>query len=222
MKLPDRLLPIKCADKSNHERWTKGRNMLDFPSPFRAVLVAPPNMGKTAVCKNIILRARPEFQAITIIHCDPEGTREYDNLGTDGVEIIGHIPAPDEWPNDGLKRLVILDDVEVKMLPKEQHRNLDRLFGSISTHKFISVMLTSQDAFNIPAICRRCASLVVMWRLPDMDSMATLARKSGITPVKLKRIFSSFKDQRDSLWLDRTEGSPFKLRKNGYQLLKER
>lgn len=40
--LPNELLIIDNPDKVWHESWTKGRNILNFPHPFRAVLFGPP------------------------------------------------------------------------------------------------------------------------------------------------------------------------------------
>ena len=219
-RLPDVLLPLSNPDKDFHERWSKGRNMLDLPHPFRGVLLGPPNCGKSTTVKNILIRAHPAFEAVTVIHCDPEHTKEYADLG-DACVIRGDIPGPAEWSAD-VKQLVIIDDLEVKSLGKEQMRNLDRLFGYVSTHKNISVVLCSQDAFNVPPIVRRCSNLWVLWRGPDLDAMACVARKSGLTAKDLKRIFDSFTSDKDSVWIDRTSGTPYPLRKNAFLVLKKR
>ena len=122
-------------------------------------------------------------------------------MGENGVEIRGDIPPPEDW--DGTdKHLVIIDDLEVKGLGKEQKRNLDRLFGYVSTHKNISVCLCSQDAFNVPPIVRRCSNLWVLWRGPDLDAMACVARKSGLSAAELRTIFDSFTFER--LGVDRS------------------
>jgi len=219
-KLPDVLLPLSNPDKEFHERWTPGRNMLDLPHPFRGVLLGPPNCGKSTTVKNILIRANPPFEACTVIHCDPEHTKEYADLGS-ACELRGDIPSPDEWSAD-VKQLVIIDDLEVKGLAKEQMRSLDRLFGYVSTHKNISVVLCSQDAFNVPPIVRRCSNIWVLWRGPDLDAMACVARKSGLTAKDLKRIFDSFTSDKDSMWIDRTSGTPWPLRKNAFLVLKKR
>jgi ABC-type proline/glycine betaine transport system ATPase subunit len=91
-KLPDVLIALKNKDKEFHEQWTAGRNMLDIPHPFRGVLLGPPNCGKSTTVKNILLRADPPFESVTVIHCDPEHTKEYQDLG-DSCEIRGDIPT---------------------------------------------------------------------------------------------------------------------------------
>jgi hypothetical protein len=228
-RLPDRLLHLKNSDKEFHESWTGQRNMLDFPHPFRAVFLGPPNVGKSTTVKNILIRADPPFERVTVIHCDPpteehDGTKEYADLG-DGanVDIRGDIPKPSEFDPTAGKHLVIIDDLELKGLCKQQRRCLDRLFGYVSTHKNISVCLCSQDPFNVPPIVRRCSNLWVMWRGPDLDAMSTVARKSGMTATNMKRIFDSFEDlAHDSLWIDRTSKTPYPLRKNGFTILKRK
>ena len=221
-KLPDLLLPLSNPDKDFHEKWTSKRNMLNFPHQFRGVLLGPPNTGKSTSVKNILIRADPPFKKVTVIHCDPDNTQEYNDLGENGVEIRGDIPPPEDWDGSE-KHLVIIDDLEVKGLGKEQKRNLDRLFGYVSTHKNISVCLCSQDAFNVPPIVRRCSNLWVLYRGPDLDAMACVARKSGLSAAELRTIFDLFTFDKDSVWIDRTSSTPYPLRKNGFiKLLKKK
>jgi len=219
LKLPNRIIALPNPDKEFHESWTKGRNMLDIPHPFRCVCLGPPNVGKTTIVKNLLLRAKPEFEDVVVIHCDGNYTKEYDDLGEDNIEILSEIPAPEDWEGEK-KTLVVLDDLEYKQMNKEQKRNLDRLFGYVSTHKNISIILCSQDAFNVPPIVRRCSNLFVLWRCPDLDAMATCARKTGMKSEGFNSIFNKLMlDSRDSLWLDMTSGTPYPMRKNGYTII---
>ena len=215
-RLPNELIAIPCADKAFHEKWYKGRNMLNFPHPWRGVFLGPPNCSKTTTIKNIILRAKPEFEEIFCVHCDAEYTEEWDDIG---VEMLKEIPGPEEWLGE-VKTLVILDDIEYKGMDKTQKANLDRLFGFVSTHKNISVALTSQDPFNVPPIVRRCSNLWVLWRCPDLDAMATTARKTGLKADNFNSIFNQLMcNTTDGLWLDMTAHSPYPKRKNGYQII---
>lgn len=219
MALPNKIIPIENSDKEFHEKWTKSRNMLNIPHPFRCVCLGPPNVGKTTIVKNIVLRADPPFQEIVVIHCDSEYTKEYDDLGE--VEMLNEIPAPEDWEGQ-VKTLVVLDDLEFKGMNKQQKRNLDRLFGYVSTHKNISCILCSQDAFNVPPIVRRCSNLWILWRCPDLDAMATCARKTGLKAENFNTIFNKLMlESRDSLWLDKTDRSPYPMRKNGFTIIKK-
>jgi len=218
-RLPNKLLALPNADKSFHERWYKGRNLLNFPHPWRGVFLGPPNCSKTTTIKNIILRAKPEFVEIFCVHCDSEYTKEWMDCD---VEMLKDIPAPEEWLGE-VKTLVILDDIEYKGMDKTQKANLDRLFGFVSTHKNISVALTSQDPFNVPPIVRRCANLWVLWPLTDIDAMANTARKTGLKTDNFRSIFNQLMEgKRDGLWLDMTDGSPYPQRKNGYEIISKK
>jgi hypothetical protein len=212
-KLPNELLYLPNKDKAFHEKWSNSRNMLNIPHPFRAVALGPPNMGKTNIVKNILIRAKPEFEEVFLLHCNGEYTKEYDDCN---VQLLDEIPSPQQWAGV-VKTLVIIDDLELKTLSKIHNRNLDRLFGHVSTHCNISVILCSQDAFNVPASIRRCVNLFILWKTRDLDSMATMARKSGMKSGHLNSIFEQLMMQpRDSLWIDLTDNSPFPLRKNGF------
>lgn len=213
-KLPNIIIPLPNPDKTWHESWYRGRNLLNITHPFRAVLLGPPNTGKTTIAKNLLLRADPPFKQCFIVHCDPEYTKEYSDIE---CEMLDSIPTPSEWEGQ-VKTLVILDDLEYKGMGKEQLRNLDRLFGFVSTHKNISVILAAQDAFNVPACVRRCASLWVLWKSPDIDAMATVARRTGLKAKALRQIFEDLlPEAHDSLWIDLTSHSPAVMRKNGFK-----
>ena len=215
VKLPNKIIPIKNADKFFFEKWTQSRGLLNIPHPFRAVCLGPPNSGKSTIVKHLIMHADPEFEEIYIIHCDPEGTAEYDDLG-DEVVITGEIPPPDVW-NEEIKSLVVLDDLEFKGMDKQQLRNLDRLFGYVSTHKNKSVVLCAQDPFNVPPCVRRMSNLWVLWKQRDLDALAQVARKTGMTARQFRELFVLCQNPHDSIWLDMTDHSPARVRLNGFK-----
>jgi hypothetical protein len=218
MRLPNEIIALPNADKTFHEKWTKGRNMLNIPHPFRCVALGPPNCGKGTIAKNLLLRAKPQYEEVFVIHCDPEYTKEWDDIGG---EMLSEIPNPEDWEGE-LKTLVILDDLEYKQMDKTQKRNLDRLFGFVSTHKNISIILCAQDCFNVPPIVRRCSNLWILWKTQDMDSLANTARKTGMKASNFNTIFNELMmNNHDSLWIDSTSKTPYPLRKNGYTLIKK-
>lgn len=216
MRLPNELFMLPNADKAFHEKWTPGRNMLNFPHPWRGVFLGPPNVGKTTTIKHIILRAKPQFEEVIVIHCDADYTKEWDDID---CEVIKEIPSPEDWEGK-VKTLVILDDIEYKGMDKTQKRNLDRLFGFVSTHKHISVALTSQDPFNVPPIVRRCSNLWCLWKCIDIDAMSVVARKTGMKADGFNSIFNQLMlEKKDGLWLDMTTGTKYPMRKNGFTLI---
>ena len=221
LRLPNKIIALPNADKKFHEKWYDGRNPLNPPHPFRCVCLGPPNVGKTTIVKNLLIRAKPQFEEVVVIHCDSGYTKEYCDLGDD-IEMLDSIPAPEEWEG-AVKTLVVLDDLEYKTMAKDQKRNLDRLFGYVSTHKNISCILCSQDAFNVPPIVRRCSNLFILWKCNDMDSLAMVARKTGFKKDDFKNIFEQIlTEDRDSLWIDSTSKTPYPLRKNGFTIIKKK
>tara|TARA_R110001599_G_scaffold73668_1_gene203649 strand:- start:5478 stop:6209 length:732 start_codon:yes stop_codon:yes gene_type:complete len=219
MRLPNEILALPNADKLFHEKWKKGRNMLNIPHPFRCVALGPPNCGKGTIIKNLLLRAKPAFEEVFVIHCDPDYTKEWDDIGG---EMMSEIPNPEDWKGE-VKTLVILDDLEFKGMSRDQKRNLDRLFGFVSTHKNISIVLAAQDTFNVPPIVRRCSNLWVLWKMNDMDSLSNTARKTGMSAQNFNTIFNELMmNNHDSLWIDTTAGTPYPLRKNGYTIINKK
>ena len=180
------------------------------------MFLGPPNVGETTTIKHIILRAKPQFEEVVVIHCDAEYTKEWLDID---CEMLSEIPAPENWEGR-VKTLVILDDIEYKGMDKTQKRNLDRLFGFVSTHKHISVALTSQDPFNVPPIVKRCSNLWVLWRCPDLDAMSVVARKTGMKAAGFNSIFNQLMlEKKDGLWMDMTDKSPYPMRKNGFNII---
>ena len=71
---PKEIVPIKCADKVGVEHWDekRARDLANFPSPFRMLLLGPPNTGKSTLIKNIILHIRPRFKEVYVVHPDAD------------------------------------------------------------------------------------------------------------------------------------------------------
>ena len=135
------------------------------------------------------------------------------------ADILDHIPSPTSWEGK-VKTLVVIDDFDLTSLSKEQRGNLDRLFGYVSTHKNISIILCAQNFTNVPTIARRCSNFFVIWKTNDLENMSNVGRKSGLKPETFKSIFyNDMHKHRDSLWIDLTDNTPYPLRKNGFEIL---
>ena len=81
-------------------------------------------------------------------------------------------------------------------------------------------MLCAQDTFNVPPIVRRCSNLWILWKMQDMDSLASTARKTGMKASNFNTIFNELMmNDHDSLWIDTTSKTPYPLRKNGFTLI---
>src|SRR4051812_38922329 len=82
-RLEQGLVHIKNPDKVGAEGpWTpeRGRNLANFPSPARIVLIGPCGVGKTNLIKLLVLHQRPRFERVILIHEDAGRTREYKDL----------------------------------------------------------------------------------------------------------------------------------------------
>ena len=215
---PKKLFYLPNKDKSNHEKWYKGRDLLNIPKPARIVLVGCPGSGKSNYIKNLILRAEPPYQKIYLLHPDEE-SKDYEDLGEDEIIRLDDIPDID-FCDPKVKNLLIIDDINLSNLKKDQKSRLDRLCGYCSTHRNLSVFLTSQDMFNILPSVRRNASVFVLYKnVPDLSSLATVASRTGLTSKKLFDIFEQCENTRDSVMIDLTPESPAKIRINGYEVL---
>jgi hypothetical protein len=214
-RLPNRILVFKNKDKKFHQYWKKGDNPLNFPHPFRMICCGEPDIGKTLTIKNILLRQKPMFERIVVIHDDIE-TEEYEDCD---AEVLGYIPNK-EFFDRYEKTLVIIDDLDVKNINKRQTHYLSRLFGSWSTHRNISICLNTQNFYECLPIVRKCANIIILGKNKDLSSRSSIAKKIGLTAFELNKLYNTYiKKDHDMLWFDLTKDSPFKLRLNGYNII---
>ncbi len=222
MQLPRRIVPYSNADKTGYETWaTKGPNpdLLDFPKPFRMCLMAQPNTGKTTIIKNVLAHCYPYFTEIIVVHQDTE-SGDYDDIGQ--YEMCSLIPSPEELNErahaEPGPRLIIIEDIPLGSLDASQKLALDRLFGYCSSHMNYSVMLTAQNWTSLHPTVRRMTNIFVLGNLNDQASMRQLCTRVGC-PAKIYALLLGYlKTPHDTMWIDRTIGSPQPYRINGYQI----
>ena len=213
--LPHRLIHLPNLDKSFHESVKKlDKNKADLPHPFRAALVGAPNSGKSTLAANLILHQSPPFERVIVWHCDPE-TREWEHT-TD--EIVGECPDPVADFDGETKTCVVIDDIALKSLNREDKKKLDRLCGFTSTHKNVSICITSQQPNQLPASIRRMMNVFCLWRSTDAQSLMDIALKCGITSADLQGLLKLLHGPKDSLMIDLT-GSPYRYRRNVFEVI---
>ncbi len=222
IKLPDIIIPIKCSDKEGwSEKWYPGRNLLNIVHSFRAIIIGNPNSGKSTSSKNICLRADPPFEEIYVIHYSDKST-EWDDFG---VQYIQGIPDPHEFDQAGskqIKRLIIFEDIDTGSLSKQESSNLNRLVGYTSSHCSTSIIMHCQNPTDCPVYYRRLCNLFILYRCPDLDAMAMLARRTGIKAKEMMEIFDEhINHPHGSLWLDISYNTPAKMRIDGYKVLEK-
>jgi hypothetical protein len=216
------LIYLPNPDKQNAEKWYKGRNLMNFPKPYRMLLMGSPGSGKTNFIHNVILRANPPFEKIYVFHPDAFESKEYSVLG-DHVQMLDSMPDK-LFCDPSIRNLLILDDIEYKNLNKIDKGSLDRLTGYTSTHRNLCVLLTAQDSYNVPPSVRRNANIFVLWKnSPDLTSLASVASKVSMNADKLFSIFNSCMTEgsRDSLTIDLTMKTPAPMRINGYKKIQQ-
>lgn len=236
VKLPRKLLFIPSSDKDFIEKWTDkvNRDPLNYPASWRMVICGKPGVGKTGFIKNVILRARPKFQRIFIFHQD-KFAKEYEDI--DG-EILTELPDNDFWmgydedeaEEDSEKEdeeelvrpktLLVVDDICFKDLSRVQTARFNRICGFISSHCNISLAVINQDIFEVNSIIRKCASIWVVYRPSCTDELNIIARRCGMPGKDLKYLFDKVAvNENDSITIDKTPGTPYPLRLNGYTIL---
>ena len=198
-KFPQCIIPIKNPDKTWHQPIDMD-DLGNFAHPCRVILCANPNSGKSLTILQLLLHKKPPFDKIYVIHNDTQ-TREYDAID---CEILDQLPDFDDIDSEK-SNLIIIEDLEYKTMSREQRALLDRYFGCFSTHRSVSLFLTAQDAISIPATIRRMSSHVFIWRSNDINHMAILSSRFGLTPKDLSYIFKNIlTDPHDSLLIDST------------------
>lgn len=218
---PNELIVIPNAEKKRHEKWYTGRNMLNFPAPYRMLLCSiQPNLGKTNIVKNIILRANPKFQRIFLLHCGNGVQTEYDDIEYECIDEIPEINS--DCFNEDKKTLFIIEDKNFKFFTKPDLHKLDRLYGFTSTHSksLLSIIVCSQSFMDVPVSVRRMSNIYVLWRTKDIDSMKTIGRRVGLKKEELLLLIRKYLDDvHDTLWIDCTKNTPFPIRLNGFDII---
>lgn len=212
--LPDVLIPIKNSDKDEwSESWYKGRNLLNIPQAWRGVFIGAPGAGKSTAIKNIIVRTKPEFQQIILYHLD-DNSSEWDDIV---VKKIKEIPDPTSF-NNKEKKLLILEDINLSNMAKNDKNKLNRLMGYCSSHCNMSIAITTQNAFDLSPSIRRMCNLFVIFRQIDINALITLASRCGLKSKHMLFIMSKLiRQPYDSFWIECIRDSPAPYRINGFQ-----
>ena len=216
---------IKNKDKVGHEEWDekRSRDIGNFPSPSRIVLIGACGCGKTMLIKNLILHAMPRYEEVYLIHPDIEHSREFADM--DLTAELDEIPDVSYWtPADGKhkKRCLIIDDLEFTSASSEALARLGLLFRYVSTHKSMSIFFSHQSWFNVPGLVKKMSNVFVIWRPKPRNELELITNRVGMKKGDLKLLFDTVATKhRDSICIDMTENTPAPLRLNIWKPIKK-
>jgi hypothetical protein len=222
-KISNEIIPIKNLDKRGEEVWTdkKAKDIGNFPSPARVLLIGSCGTGKSTVVKNLIIHKDPPYDEIFLIHADAGITKEYDDL--DCTDVMNEVPDISYWDYEGKhkRRAVICDDLELTSAHKERLKNLAILFRYCSTHKGLSIYFAHQSWFDLMPLIKKMSNVFVIWKPKARNELTMIENRVGMKKDTLKNLFKTVATKtKDSICIDFTEGSPAPLRLNIWTKLK--
>ena len=211
---------IKNPDKVGAESWTpkRAKDIGNFPSPSRILLLGPCGKGKSTLIKNLIIHQKPRFEEVYLIHQDAGVTKEYADL--ECTEEMNEVPDIDFWNYDGpfRKRAVIVDDLELTAANKERLKNLALMFRYVSTHKGLTVYFAHQSFFDVSPLVKKMSNVYVLWPPRARNELSMIENRVGLPDGTLKDLFATVATKHyDSICVDMTKDSPCKLRLNIWQ-----
>lgn len=208
-KIEKKIYVFDSPDKENAERFDSS-NPHVWVKPFRSAIMASPSTGKTCLVNNIILHAfaaDKKFDMICVLKYLGDSSEEYNNLECDDVIVVKRSTIPNEWIhlfcNEGeededniniellkdpkIKKLLILEDIATKHgnLNKQQKELIDRIFGVISSHLNVSVILCAQDAVEISPIIRRKCNYLTQFRCAISYQLNHLGATMGLSKQEM-------------------------------------
>lgn len=224
-KLANEMVVIKNVEKDSGgwmERWDKPKNRSAglIPHPFRLLALGGVGRGKTNSCKNIFLKHQGQktrkFKRLIIITCDANSQEWLDC----DPEYVGE-NIPDLGQFDGKeKTCLVIDDYEHAKASKEEQKRLSTLMRYVSSHRNVSVMVSYQSFFDTPSICRKCANCFMIYKPNSRQECTTIENRVGLEKGTLADLFADrCSGIYDHVFIDKTIGTPYPLRKNIYEPL---
>jgi AAA+ ATPase superfamily predicted ATPase len=231
--MENKLVLFTIKDKVGNEKWTPDRSLINYPVPSRILICSKPSSGKTSLILNIILNAKPYYKKIYLMHqalknmdISPDGDDGVDEEAEEAVSeyaSIDYIPLYDiPSPNffkddDNVKKLLVIDDIDLKHLSKQEKHNIGKILSYSSSHYNMTVIIALQDLFQqaTVSIARFC-NVFTVFPYADITYNRMLLNRMGISGKLSDKIINELKEYRihDNITIDYTENSPARYRKN--------
>lgn len=238
---------VDNPDKKLHEAWgdinhpafekKKKINLLNFPKPFRAILVGKPNCGKSLLTQNLILQQNPPPKNIFLIHQETFEPKlivnektEYDNSYFESdikvneykdFKTINLRTIPNNLYFQQFKKnhsLLIIDDIMIKqwtLLNRGNRTSINKLFSFTSTHSNLSICSSFQDVYSqANTSVYRFSNVFILFKPTDMLLIGKWANNFGIKTNELKELVKLCKTSHDTICLDGTDNTPAPIRYN--------
>ncbi len=202
-------------DKKTFKENPDSSNIGNFICPFRMILCSSPNRGKTNISKNIILQQNPPFEKIIVYHLD-NTTQEYNDIDCD---LITELPDDYEIYNTPKKTLIIFEDIPFEFLNKKEKKKANDLLTYFSTHKNISIIMSTHHPFSISPSFRSKVNIMILWKNMNAKPLYEIAQRMNITKDTIDYIFNNIcTNHYDNLCIDQSGSGPI-LRKNIYEVI---
>jgi hypothetical protein len=215
---------IRNPDKVGAESWnpSRARDIGNFPSPSRILLLGPCGKGKSTLIKNLIIHQKPRFEEVYLIHQDAGVTKEYKDL--ECTSEMSEVPDISFWDYEGSfrKRAVIVDDLELTSANKERLKNLALMFRYVSTHKGLTVYFAHQSFFDVTPLIKKMSNVYILWPPRARSELSMIENRINLPDGTLKELFATVATGHyDSICVDMTKDSPAPLRKNIWEVIEK-
>jgi hypothetical protein len=183
-----KIIIFKNADKEFHEK--PHENLGCLTHPFSLLIPGSMNSGKSNVIMNILynrVQCGRSFQKIYIWHFDSHSD-EYNVIEHEKIHGIPELTKIDRMK----KNLIIIEDVDIKALGKDEISKIDRCLGYICTHMNCSIIITSQQGYAIPVQIRRLNTHLIIWKASDKSFLSTIEQKINCEKGTIKRLLHKY------------------------------
>ena len=197
---------IDCADKKAHHADALKPGLMPF-FPSRIIMAGASGVGKGGAAKNLMLTAVPPYDKIVILHYDPNGTSEWDDVDPHKIMTVDEFPSEaSELFDRDEKNALVIDELDFTAMSRPNRGKMDRLFNYMCSHHSITCYCLQQNLTSIPPTIRRSATHMVLWRTPDRNAMKYISRLTG---HDLEQLFKQFcKTKFDSIMIDFSMDGP--------------